>query len=260
MPTMFDTTNVAAIPASAGEPDYAAGYVDGRWPTFAAMAARYTQAVPVSISAIPSSSQARSADVCDCEEGDYTPSQAAAWAQARIAANRQPCIYCSLSEWAACQGAVEALGITVDQVDWWIAAYPGSGPAVYPGAVAHQYVDRGTYDESVVVAGWQPGRAIFQPSPGQPPVNYPEDAMTRVYVPLFKCDANGWYAEGVPGIPGWPAGKTTDDIVSVVPKWASAYDPQSWQACAGSIDYTGDRIVFHGTPNGEFDAYVWVTD
>lgn len=163
MPTMYDTTDPEAIPASAGTPDYTAGYVDGHWPTYAGMIARYPTAVPVAITAIPGSANAWWAHVCDCEDGDYTPSQAAAWAHARIGLGFRPALYCSLALWSTVEAACARAGVLLGAVDWILAAYPGNGQTLYPGTVGHQWIDHGPYDESVIVTGWTPGRATHAP-------------------------------------------------------------------------------------------------
>ena len=151
MAVMFDAIYPSTIPTSAGVPDYAAGYIDGRWPSYTAMRDRFPSATSVSITVFGS----QAAQVADCESGDLTVAQAAAWAEAKVASGVVPTIYCSFATWGAAKSAVGNI-----PVDWWIAAYPGIGAVVYPGSVAHQWVDRGPYDESVVVDGWVPGRSI----------------------------------------------------------------------------------------------------
>jgi hypothetical protein len=127
------------------------------------MVNRFPTANHVRISAIPSTPPS-AATVADGESGDYSPGQAANFAQAKLWDGVVPCIYCSLSTWDRYKQSIIDLGIHVSAVDWWIAAYPGNGPHVYPGSVGHQFVDRGTYDESVFLDGWQPGRPIHPTS------------------------------------------------------------------------------------------------
>ncbi len=181
MQRMYDaiypyTIPVGSIPA----PDFVAGYVDGNWPSLAGMRLRYPAAVPVSITAIPGSAGSATADVCDVENGDYTAAQGGAWAKARFVAGFVPCLYTSESNWPALRAAVAQAGVDPDLVDWWIAGYPGSAGAwqLYPGSVAHQFVDRGPYDESAVVDGWTPGRPLRPPAPvvtpPAPPAPTPE--------------------------------------------------------------------------------------
>ena len=84
--------------------------------------------------------------------------------------------------------------------------------------------------------------------------------MTVVNVPLFKLDANGWTAIDVQ----LPAGKTKNDVFSVMVDEASAYDPQSWAFATGGVDFQSPpgvaRIVFKGQPNLSFTARVYVLD
>jgi hypothetical protein len=204
---MFDATYPLTIPAAAGVPDYAAGYRDGRWAfAFDQIVSRYPSAVPVSITAIPGSGPSSACQVCDCENGDYTPAQAAAWAAVRLAVGLVPTIYCSFATWAAVQGALNAIGIAVERVDWWIAAYPGIGAVLYPGSVAHQWIDHGAYDESVVVEGWRPGRPVAQPP--APPKPHQEGARMFCTDPVtggvWATDETGalYALDGAPYIEG----------------------------------------------------------
>ena len=191
MPTMYDAIYPYTIPAgSIPVPDYIAGYVDGNWPSLAGMCLRYPTAVPVSITAIPGSPASATADVCDCESGDYLNGQAATWAKARFVAGFVPCLYTSESNWPALRSAVGQAGVDPDLVDWWIAGYPGSvGAELYPGSVAHQWIDRGSYDESVVVAGWVPGRSLHPPAPPAP--SAPLAPTTEVWMIPTGCTDDG---------------------------------------------------------------------
>jgi hypothetical protein len=157
----YDATDPGSIPANVVPPDYTCGYVDGNWPSYQGMVARFPNAIPVSITAIPGSAASADAQMCDGESGDYTPQQAALWGQIRVGMGFVPGQYCSLSNWPAYLSAYQALKIF--DVDWWIAAYPGNGPALYEGSIGHQFVDHGSYDESVFQNGWKPGRQIAQP-------------------------------------------------------------------------------------------------
>lgn len=270
MARMYDAVNPKGIAASVPAPEYAAAYIDGKFSDMAAMVARFPGAIHVSITAISLSAASASAQVCDCETGDYTPAMAASWAKARIAAGFVPTIYCSYGSqgenWATVIDACRNVGVTT--VDWWIAAYPGNGAALYAGSVAHQWIDHGTYDESVVADGWQPGRRIApaptpapKPAPPAPkpyPISFEGKPMTVISVPIFTTDAAGWSAQGV----ALPAGKTNEDIVSVVCDAASAFDKQSWHFCSGAPDYdrTGVIVFKSAAPNDAFTARVFVAD
>lgn len=152
--TLYDSTNVADIPADA---TMVAGYVDGKWATFPALAARFPHAVRVSITVFGWDGTGKHvpADVCDCESGDLTAAQAARWAREETQAGRQPTIYCSLSAWSTVKAAVAAVG--AGPVSYWIADYDGS--AVIPaGAVAKQYrSDTNQNLDYSIVADYWPG-------------------------------------------------------------------------------------------------------
>lgn len=151
----IDTTNPSAVPANLN-PGYIFGYLDGRWQTYEPLKQKFPNAIPVSITV----SGNLAAQCCDCESGDLTPAQAGTWARAKVAAGLVPAVYCSEAAWSEVKTAVGNI-----PCDWWIAAYPGPGPVLYSGSVAHQWIDRGTYDQSVVLDGWEPGRLIYNPPP-----------------------------------------------------------------------------------------------
>lgn len=157
---MYDATEPDTIPADVPAPGYTMGYVDGKWPSYEAMRARYPTAVPVALSAIPDSATAATAQGCDGESGDYSPAQAAAFAHAKLTDGVVPFTYCSWANWHDYQLACTDIGVNPNDVDWGIAAYPGIGAVLYPGTVFHQFIDHGPYDQSVVALGWLPGRPV----------------------------------------------------------------------------------------------------
>jgi hypothetical protein len=161
---MYDAILPLTIPEGTPPPDYAMGYTNGTWPSYVGMKVRFPNAIPVSISAIPGALNETDAMGCDGEKGDYDPPQAADFSRRKLAQGVVPFEYCSLSDWGAYQQALIDIRIDPSHVDWLIAAYPGNGPNLYPGSIGHQYVDRGTYDESVIVEGWVPGRPVFVPA------------------------------------------------------------------------------------------------
>ena len=163
MPNMYDAIYPNTIPSNVPAPNYTMGYVDGKWPTASAMAAKYPTAIPVAISAIPNSPTAHLAQGCDGEKGDYSPEQAATFAHLKLANNIVPFTYCSLSAWPTYKQALVSINVNPSLVDWGIAAQPGNGANLYPGSVFHQYIDHGSYDESVVLPNWQPGRQLASP-------------------------------------------------------------------------------------------------
>lgn len=146
MATMYDSINPDAIPADA---ELCAGYVDGRWPSYQGMVARFgrNRVVSITVTGEPG------ARVADVERGDLTPQQAAIWAKNELAAGRRPTIYTNLSTWDACKQALQAQGIDPSRVDWWIAR-PGPAELV-PGTVATQYAfDVNGCDLSITDGSW----------------------------------------------------------------------------------------------------------
>ena len=214
MPTMYDAVDPAEIPSSAPEPDYAMGYVNGRWPSYDTIVAKYPRAVPVAISAIPGGPSEGLAQGCDGEGGDYDAVQAAHFAASKLVLERVPFIYCSFDVWHEYQLACSAIGVSPNRVDWGIAAYPGIGAEPYPGSVFHQWVDWGPYDQSAVVAGWIPGRLLTPNPPAPDPeaesmsvsraVNF-KAGQTDVFQASFGTlwhkwlTSVGWYNEALTG-------------------------------------------------------------
>jgi hypothetical protein len=149
--TMFDSVNAAAIPADA---KMVAGYVDGRYAWSSADWARFPNAVHVPIAVFPSTN---AGVVLDCEAGDATPTQCPGWVRMRRAAGVDPTVYCSYSAWPTVRAAFAAAGEPAPH--YWIAGYPDptdavGNPVIPAGAVAHQWIDRGPYDESIVADAW----------------------------------------------------------------------------------------------------------
>lgn len=152
MRIMFDSVTASAIPADAV---MVAGYVDGVYRWAHADWDRFPNAVQVRIAVHPGTDDGQ---VLDVERGDATPAQAPAWVVARRAVGVDPSVYCSLAVWDEVKAAFAGAGVV--EPHYWIAAYPGNGPNLYPGSVAHQYRDTGPNGENVdmsVVADFWPG-------------------------------------------------------------------------------------------------------
>lgn len=146
MRTMYDAVTPGNIPASA---QMVAGYIDGRYAWRAADWARFPGAVKVRIAVFASTNDGH---VLDCENGDATPGQCPGWVSRRRATGADPTVYCSLAAWGAVRNCFISAGVR--EPHYWIAAYPGNGPALYAGSVAHQYADPGPVDISVVADYW----------------------------------------------------------------------------------------------------------
>jgi hypothetical protein len=146
MRTFYDAINPANIPANA---QGVCGYIDGLYAWSAADWARFPLAVKVRIAVFASTNDGH---VLDCETGDATPAQCPGWVVKRRAAGQDPTVYCSFSAWPVVKAAFTAAKVT--EPHYWIAAYPGNGPNLYSGSIAHQYANPGPVDISVVADYW----------------------------------------------------------------------------------------------------------
>lgn len=150
MRDMFDGITPSAVPAGA---QLYAGYLNGHWPSYAALCAAHPAAVHVSISVTASYNGGQ---VLDIETGDATPAQSVDWVINRRAAGVDPTAYCNTSTWPAVRAAFQARKVA--EPHYWLAQYDNvaSFPTAWArvGVVAKQYADRGGYDISVVADYW----------------------------------------------------------------------------------------------------------
>jgi hypothetical protein len=144
--TMYDSVSAAKIPTTAV---MVAGYVDGLYKWSVSDWNRFPRAVKVQIAVFATTNLGQ---VLDVERGNATPAQAPTWVVKRRALGVDPTVYCSESAWPAVRAAFRSQGIP--EPHYWIASYPGIGPKIYAGSVAHQYADPGPYDLSVVDNYW----------------------------------------------------------------------------------------------------------
>ncbi len=86
--TMFDAVTIENIPSDAS---IVAGYVNGRWPTYNEIVARFPMAHHVSIAVNAS----EAADVLDVERGDAPPADAPNWVRELRNLKRKPIVYAS---------------------------------------------------------------------------------------------------------------------------------------------------------------------
>jgi hypothetical protein len=115
--TMFDAINLNAIPADA---EAVAGYVNGKWPTYAGVVNRWPHAEHLSIAV---TSQA-DADCLDVEKGDAPNSLAAGWVKRQIARGlEKPAIYTSVSNVRPLLGLLAHAGIKRSDIRLWTAHY-----------------------------------------------------------------------------------------------------------------------------------------
>jgi peptidoglycan hydrolase-like protein with peptidoglycan-binding domain len=116
--TMFDSINVAELPAGSG---YAyAGYVNGQWRTYSAIVGKFLGSRVLSIAV----SAGSDADCLDIETGDATPEQAASWVLRQLARKAwRPCLYASVSTMGSVIAGLEAAGISISTLRLWSAHY-----------------------------------------------------------------------------------------------------------------------------------------
>jgi hypothetical protein len=222
MRTMYDAITPANIPTDA---QMVAGYVDGRYAWHAADWDLFPFAVKVRIAVFSSTNDGH---VLDVEPGCSTPGSAPGWVQRRRAAGVDPTVYCNTATWPTVRAAFAAAGVR--EPHWWIAAYPGNGPNLYPGSVAHQYADPGPVDISVVadywpgvddtstvsnvivtggnVAGVPPLHPLVPPTP-----TVQEDDMVTLII---------WCYAQLVGRTGPPSVNEIENWISGTPSWSAA--------------------------------------
>ena len=212
--TMYDGLNsdAAAIARAFGSPNLVAGYVDGNFVWSQASWNLFPHSGHIKVSAIPGSSEAMSAHVADCENGDYTPEQAAAWAHAKHDRDEWPTVYCNLSTAGEVRAATGSLILGVDY-DLWIADWTGSPHSITFSdgrkAAVTQYENASFYDKSAVYRDSWPAKPGGSSTP--PPDN---DG------PVWHSIPNG----NTESLEAWCASRGTnvDHIVSVTMANASA--------------------------------------
>jgi peptidoglycan hydrolase-like protein with peptidoglycan-binding domain len=117
---MFDAIDLSQFPAG---PVAVAGYIDGRWQTAAALAARFPNARHLSIAV----SAADDAGCLDVENGDATPADVPGWYERQRAKGAErPCLYANASTMeAGIVPLVKSGTIPRASVRLWSAHYAG---------------------------------------------------------------------------------------------------------------------------------------
>jgi putative peptidoglycan binding protein len=200
MLVMYDAIDVTQIPAGAAA---VAGYVDGDWPTSAALAGLYPHADRLTIAVQPSGD----ADALDVENGDATPADAAAWYERqRRRGVARPCIYASAGVMQS--GVVPVLGasgIGRGAVRLWSAHYthiphicgPLSCGAMSTDADGTQWTDAAMgrdLDQSLLLGDF------FGAGPSPSPVPWQEQIMEQL--PTLKQGDSGEAVRTVQGLCG----------------------------------------------------------
>lgn len=163
-PALYDDVDIALIPVDA---QAVAGYVDGRWPTYKSLVAKFPHAKYKLSIAVFSKDDAK---VLDIEPGDATPAEAPAWVKREHArGNPTPIVYTSAAYGQALIDTLAKAGLVYGKdYRWWSAHYTYKphlcsskcGFGIKVVAHATQWTDKAggkSLDESVVSAHFFPG-------------------------------------------------------------------------------------------------------
>ena len=206
--TMFDAIDLSQIPVG---PAAVGAYVDGRWATAAAAAARFPHAHLLTIA----TSAGSDAETLDIETGDATPADAAAWyARQKARGVQRPCLYASAGLMqAAVIPALQLAGINRADVRLWAAHYsgrhicgPGTCGELSIDADGCQWTDRAfgrSLDQSMLLPDFF---AVTAPAPT--PIPQPSPA------PL-PAPAPNWLEAIVRELPTLQQGSSGEDVKTV---------------------------------------------
>lgn len=159
-----DSITAAHIPVPGT--DLAVGYINGRWPSYYDLPARFPNIPHVSIDVVGNRPDA---DVLDVESGDATPQTAVSWVRSKLARNEHPVLYVNRGNITAVFNAMHAVGFEVaTHFKTWIATLDGTkAVADMTGVVAVQYLSNAgaNYDESIVYDGSFKESPVPEPHP-----------------------------------------------------------------------------------------------
>ena len=227
MTEMYDSTDPAQIPPGQD----AAGYVDGKWPTFTALHGPSNLSIAVFAT--------DDADTLDIEPGDATNAQAGKWVLHELGLGHwRPCVYTSVSNAGTLIATLKAVGLGRGQYRLWTAHYnyrphlctSACGLPAGVTADATQWTDRSggrNLDESTLADGF-----FGTQTPTPPPQPSPEglDNMLMgndpqghmVIVGNDKANGNLMvFTETTPGV--WSVQDVTDKIKAEAPTDTRTY-------------------------------------
>ena len=157
MHVMYDSIEVDQIPASAGA---VAGYVGGKWPTFAELERRFPHAHRLSLAI----AFLEDAEGLDIENGDANPPEAPEWTRRQhVRGEPRPVLYANLSTMPAVLAALGAAGIRRSEYRLIVAHYTGVAHVCGPhdglavDADGTQWTDKAlgrNLDESLLVSSF----------------------------------------------------------------------------------------------------------
>lgn len=196
---MTDRTMYDGVPADAGaiarlpNIDMVAGYDDGNFAWSSSEWNLFPHAYHVHIAVFASTN---SGHVIDCENGDATPDQAAAWVRMRKAAGlERPTIYCNLSTAQAVRTATGNLLLGQDY-DMWVADWTGSPHEIVFAdgrkAAATQWASLSDHDVSTVYdSGWPHVKSSDpNPPPSQGPYRHTVPSGSTATLDDIALDRN----------------------------------------------------------------------
>lgn len=240
-----DSTNSNNLPVGL---DAYAGYINGRYADFTAIAERFPSAHLLDITV----NWSNVGTVLDIERLDATPSQAPVWARERLAAGVWcPVLYCSLDLMPTVISNMANAGIPRSSYRIWSAHYTGAAH-ICPGADGTQWVDHGGWDESLFSNEFFGNVPVPPPPPFIPIVNpTPEGGNMSSFVAQIPIGSNGegWgvYDGGINSDPGSASLSPAVPFSSVygVTPWCDdpAHDPNTPTPVVGMQDRGGWLFV-----------------
>ena len=180
---MYDAVDVSNLPPGAAA---YAGYVDGSWPTYGTLKARFPGAHILSITVF-----GNDAECADVENGDMTISGIYGWFRNQEARKVwKPCIYSSVSGMDRVAATMTANGFARSSYRLWSAHYgagehicgPSSCRLMHENADGTQWTDfvlGRSLDQSLLVAGFFGGSAP-PPPPPPPPSDWTERMIANL--------------------------------------------------------------------------------
>ncbi len=179
---MLDSIKVASLPSGA---DAYLGYVDGLWPTWDDLVARFGGHASLLSLAIAADADA---DGCDMEKGDLDPAQVPPWVRRQLAREiHRPVVYASIAAMAAVLAELRHAGIARAQVRL-LSAHYGHGPHIcgpatcaWPGAPAcdgTQWTDTAAGAGGALIDESELGDAFFTIPPPAEPADTEDDMIT----------------------------------------------------------------------------------
>lgn len=180
--TMYDSIYPDNLPPGA---DAYLAYVNGKWPTYAAVKARFPGKHVLGMTVFPGAD----AEGCDCETGDLTPAQVPAFVKAQMARGvYRPVVYASTSNVTGVLADLSATGIARASIRL-LSAHYGDGQHIcgpttckwsgVPACDGTQWTDAapGTGGSKIDQSWLLPN--FFDPAPKPPvPVNAPTTTAT----------------------------------------------------------------------------------